>query len=467
MPDDALHLQRLEILLAARAREVPRSSGGETNRPWASRLPQAGPGTALLPRPVWPRGCGEPRRAGGKIRSVGGQGIHRSRIEEHLKDEGTEVIELPEEDAEGDRDQRFPSAPEPGLVKTPTYDPVRKYLKEIGIVPLLTAAQEVDLAMRIEAGGLAADLLISIAASNKVDQKQFRRVVGSVVSIREHQLDPKKRLRHEGIGREKINRRYRPKDRAETSAFLLRVAGDVGVARARLIESNLRLVASIAKRYVSRGMTFLDLTQEGNLGLIRAVEKFDYTRGYKFSTYATWWIRQAITRAIADQSGVIRIPVNVTEHINQVERASRDLVQSLGREPLPEEIARRIGVPADKVREILKMPRDPLSLETPVGAEGDSHLGDSLEDTQAVVPLDAAIFVMLQEQIGSVLQSLSARERKVIQLRFGLMDGQPRTLEEVGWEFGVTRERIRQIESKTLSKLRHPSRPQNLRDHLK
>ncbi len=381
-----------------------------------------------------------------------------------MNDEDTGVIELPEEGAQGDgRGQRFPSSSEAGLVKTPTYDPVRMYLREIGTVPLLTAAQEVDLGMRIEAGGAAADLLVSMAASNKIDQKQFRRVVGSVVGIREDQLDPKKRLRPEGMGREKINRRYRPKDRAEMGAFLLRVAGDADVARARLIESNLRLVVSIAKRHVPRGMTFLDLTQEGNLGLIRAVEKFDYSKGYKFSTYATWWIRQAITRAIADQSRVIRIPVHMTETINKLVRVQRQLLQDLGREPLPEEIGRQMGIPADKVREILRVSQEPVSLETPAGEEDDSHLGDFLEDTQAVVSVDA---VMLQQQIGSVLQSLPPREREIIQLRFGLVDGHPRTLEEVGREFGVTRERIRQIESKTLSKLRHPSRPQTLRDYL-
>src|SRR6266511_1302465 len=382
-------------------------------------------------------------------------------------DEGTEVIELPEEDAQGDgRDQRFPSSPEPGLVKTPTYDPVRMYLKEIGTVPLLTAAQEVDLAMRIEAGGAAADLLISIAASNKIDQKRFRGVVGSVVGIREDQLDPEKRLRQEGMGREKINRRYRPKDRAEMSAFLLRVAGDADVARTRLIQSNLRLVVSIAKRHVPRGMTFLDLAQEGNLGLIRAVEKFDYSRGYKFSTYATWWIRQAITRAIADQARTIRIPVHMVEAINKLVRVQRQLLQDLGREPLPEEIGRQMGVAADKVREILKVSQEPVSLETPAGEEEDSHLGDFIEDSEAIVPIDAASFLLLQPQLESLLHTLSEREKKLIQIRFGLLDGHPRTLEEVGREFGVTRERIRQIESKTLSKLRHPSRSQKLRDYL-
>jgi len=352
------------------------------------------------------------------------------------------------------------------MLKSPAYDPVRMYLNEIGRVPLLTAAQEVDLAMRMEAGELAGGLLASLAVSGRVDRKRFRGVLDSVVRIREHQLDPQMRLHPEGIGRETVRRGYRPGERAEVIDLLRRVERDACVAKQKLIEANLRLVVSIAKRYRTRGMAFLDLTQEGNLGLIRAVEKFDYTRGYKFSTYAHWWIMQAITRGIADQSRVIRIPVNATEHINKVARASRDLVQSLGREPLPEEIARRIGVPVDRVREILKMPKDPLSLETTVGGDDDSHLGDFLEDTQAVVPPDAAGSVMLQEQIGSVLQSLSARERKVIQLRFGLMDGQPRTLGEVGREFGITSERIRQIEAKTFCKLRHPSRPQNLRDYL-
>ncbi|MDP8957367.1 MAG: RNA polymerase sigma factor RpoD [Actinomycetota bacterium] len=389
-----------------------------------------------------------------------------TQVEDHLRQEGIEVIEVPgEEIAEGDGEvTRLPREDE--LLKAPTNDPVRMYLKEIGKVPLLTAAQEVDLAMRIEGGEFSTELLNSIDGQGKVDQKMLRRVVDSVVRIREHQLDPEKRLRHEGIGRETISRAYRPKSRNECINFLKRVERDGQLAKKKLIEANLRLVVSIAKRYVGRGMLFLDLIQEGNLGLIRAVEKFDYSKGYKFSTYATWWIRQAITRAIADQARTIRIPVHMVETINKLVRIQRQLLQDLGREPLPEEIGRQMGVPAEKVREILKVSQEPVSLETPIGEEEDSHLGDFIEDAEAVVPIDAASFILLQEQLESVLHTLSEREKKVIQLRFGLLDGHPRTLEEVGREFGVTRERIRQIESKTLSKLRHPSRSQKLRDYL-
>jgi RNA polymerase primary sigma factor len=390
-----------------------------------------------------------------------------TQVEDHLRQEGIEVVEAPEEDGEAPSEIvgiRLPRDDE--LLKAPTNDPVRMYLKEIGKVPLLTAAQEVDLAMRIEGGEFSTALVQTIDGNGKVDQKQFRRVVDSVVRIREHQLDPEKRLRHEGIGREKIPRTYRPKTRPETMDFLRRVERDGQLAKKKLIEANLRLVVSIAKRYVGRGMLFLDLIQEGNLGLIRAVEKFDYSKGYKFSTYATWWIRQAITRAIADQARTIRIPVHMVETINKLVRVQRQLLQDLGREPLPEEIGRQMGVAADKVREILKVSQEPVSLETPIGEEEDSHLGDFIEDSEAVVPIDAASFILLQEQLESVLHTLSEREKKVIQLRFGLLDGHPRTLEEVGREFGVTRERIRQIESKTLSKLRHPSRSQKLRDYL-
>ncbi len=304
-----------------------------------------------------------------------------------------------------------------------TGDPVRMYLKEIGKVPLLTAAEEIDLAMKIEAG---------VAATEELEKAE-----------------------EEGIELERREKRR-----------LGRIE-QVGLdAKQQLIEANLRLVVSIAKRYVGRGMLFLDLIQEGNLGLIRAVEKFDYTKGFKFSTYATWWIRQAITRAIADQARTIRIPVHMVETINKLVRIQRQLLQELGREPTPEEIGEQMGLTAERVREIQKISQEPVSLETPIGEEEDSQLGDFIEDDAAVVPPDAASFSMLQEQLAKVLDSLAERERKVISLRFGLEDGHPRTLEEVGREFGVTRERIRQIESKTLAKLRHPSRSSKLKDYL-
>ena len=304
-----------------------------------------------------------------------------------------------------------------------TGDPVRMYLKEIGKVDLLTASEEVDLAMKIEAGLKATEEL--------------------------------ERAEEEGV---ELTRRERRR--------LTRV-DQVGLdAKDQLIEANLRLVVSIAKRYVGRGMLFLDLIQEGNLGLIRAVEKFDYTKGFKFSTYATWWIRQAITRAIADQARTIRIPVHMVETINKLVRIQRQLLQELGREPTPEEIGEQMDMTAERVREIQKINQEPVSLETPIGEEEDSQLGDFIEDHEAVRPDDAAGFSMLQEQLQMVLDGLAERERKVIELRFGLKDGHPRTLEEVGREFGVTRERIRQIESKTLAKLRHPSRSSKLKDYL-
>lgn len=304
-----------------------------------------------------------------------------------------------------------------------TGDPVRMYLKEIGKVSLLTASDEIDLAMKIEAG---------IEAADQLDKAEY-----------------------EGLELTRAQRRR-----------LSRIE-QIGIeAKQALISANLRLVVSIAKRYVGRGMLFLDLIQEGNLGLIRAVEKFDYTKGFKFSTYATWWIRQAITRAIADQARTIRIPVHMVETINKLVRIQRQLLQDLGRDPSPEEIGKEMGLPADRVREILKISQEPVSLETPIGEEEDSQLGDFIEDSSAIVPPDAASFSMLQEQLSQVLDSLAERERKVIILRFGLEDGHPHTLEEVGREFGVTRERIRQIESKTLAKLRHPSRSSKLKDYL-
>ena len=285
-------------------------------------------------------------------------------VEEHLRQEGIEIVEAEPGDLEPEPEVGSLRLPrDDDVLKAPTNDPVRMYLKEIGKVPLLTAAQEVDLAMRIEGGEFSTALLLSMDeavgsnGSAKVDHKQLRLVVDSVVRIREHQLDPEKRLRHEGIARERIPRSYKPKTRAELIDFLRRVERDGQLAKKRLIEANLRLVVSIAKRYVGRGMLFLDLIQEGNLGLIRAVEKFDYSKGYKFSTYATWWIRQAITRAIADQARTIRIPVHMVETINKLARIQRQLLQDLGREPSPEEIGKQMGVPAEKVREILKVSR--------------------------------------------------------------------------------------------------------------
>jgi RNA polymerase primary sigma factor len=340
------------------------------------------------------------------------------------------------------------------------------YLREIGKVPLLTAAQEVDLAMRIEGGELAAQLLSSTGDGQGFDEGRFGRVVHAVTRVRTHQLDPEKRLRREGIGRETVSRGHRAGSRADATFFLRRVAADAGRARRKLIESNLRLVVSIAKRYASRGMLFLDLAQEGNLGLIRAVEKFDYRKGYKFSTYATWWIRQAITRAIADQSRTIRVPVHMMEHLNKIARAVRELVQILGRDPTPEEIGERAGLSGEQVRRILGTSRHPISLETPVGEEEDAKLGDFIEDRDAIPLADAASRTVLVAQIEAVLQTLSDRERGIIEMRFGLLGQEPGTLEDVGRAFGVTRERIRQIEAKTLCKLRHPSRAQQLKDYF-
>ncbi|ODU52832.1 MAG: RNA polymerase sigma factor [Microbacterium sp. SCN 70-10] len=345
-------------------------------------------------------------------------------------------------DADGDDDDETPAAPAEALptgaivisssdeddvpvysaqITGATADPVKDYLKQIGKVPLLNAAEEVELAMRIEAGLFAEEKLSNMSAAEKTSQ----------------------------LGLD-----------------LQWVARDGQRAKSHLLGANLRLVVSLAKRYTGRGMQFLDLIQEGNLGLIRAVEKFDYTKGFKFSTYATWWIRQAITRAMADQARTIRIPVHMVEVINKLARVQRQMLQDLGREPTPEELSRELDMTPEKVIEVQKYGREPISLHTPLGEDGDSEFGDLIEDTEAVVPADAVGFTMLQRQLESLLDSLSEREAGVIRMRFGLGDGQPKTLDQIGDTFGVTRERIRQIESKTMAKLRHPSRSQSLRDYL-
>ncbi len=301
-----------------------------------------------------------------------------------------------------------------------TADPVKDYLKQIGRVSLLNAEQEVDLSERIEAGLYAQHLL-----DTQIDQMEFKR---------------KRELKW--------------------------AAADGKKAKDHLLEANLRLVVSLAKRYTGRGMLFLDLIQEGNLGLIRAVEKFDWKKGFKFSTYATWWIRQAITRAMADQARTIRVPVHMVEVINKLSRVQRQMLQDLGREPTPDELARELDMPVEKVQEVQKYGREPISLHTPLGEDGDSEFGDLIEDTDAIAPSDAVAFSLLQEQFKQVLETLAPREAGVIKMRYGLEDGQPKTLDDIGRVYGVTRERIRQIESKTMSKLRHPSRSQTLRDFL-
>ena len=356
--------------------------------------------------------------------------------EDSTGDVVVEVVEAPEGDAEAEvvapveeeaedtgftySDADDDDAPAQQVVTAgATADPVKDYLKQIGKVALLNAEQEVELAKRIEAGLFSEE---KMASSGK--------------------LEPKLRRELEWI------------------------ASDGRRAKNHLLEANLRLVVSLAKRYTGRGMLFLDLIQEGNLGLIRAVEKFDYTKGYKFSTYATWWIRQAITRAMADQARTIRIPVHMVEVINKLARVQRQMLQDLGREPTPEELAKELDMTPEKVVEVQKYGREPISLHTPLGEDGDSEFGDLIEDSEAVVPADAVSFTLLQEQLHQVLDTLSEREAGVVSMRFGLTDGQPKTLDEIGKVYGVTRERIRQIESKTMSKLRHPSRSQVLRDYL-
>ncbi len=352
-------------------------------------------------------------------------------LEDVVVDEPAEIVAEAEADAQAASDDFEWDDEESEALKqarrdaelTASADSVRAYLKQIGKVPLLNAEQEVELAKRIEAGLYAGE-----------------------------------RLRAADDGEEKLA--------TTMSRDLMWISRDGERAKNHLLEANLRLVVSLAKRYTGRGMAFLDLIQEGNLGLIRAVEKFDYTKGYKFSTYATWWIRQAITRAMADQARTIRIPVHMVEVINKLGRIQRELLQDLGREPTPEELAKEMDITPEKVLEIQQYAREPISLDQTIGDEGDSQLGDFIEDSEAVVAVDAVSFSLLQDQLQQVLQTLSEREAGVVRLRFGLTDGQPRTLDEIGQVYGVTRERIRQIESKTMSKLRHPSRSQVLRDYL-
>ncbi|WP_457030252.1 RNA polymerase sigma factor [Kitasatospora sp. P5_F3] len=354
-------------------------------------------------------------------------GSDESGSEEELEDDALPADKAdaeaePEEESKGfvlSDDDEDDAPAQQVAVAGATADPVKDYLKQIGKVPLLNAEQEVELAKRIEAGLFAEDKL---SAADKLAPKLKRE--------------------------------------------LEIIAEDGRRAKNHLLEANLRLVVSLAKRYTGRGMLFLDLIQEGNLGLIRAVEKFDYTKGYKFSTYATWWIRQAITRAMADQARTIRIPVHMVEVINKLARVQRQMLQDLGREPTPEELAKELDMTPEKVIEVQKYGREPISLHTPLGEDGDSEFGDLIEDSEAVVPADAVSFTLLQEQLHSVLDTLSEREAGVVSMRFGLTDGQPKTLDEIGKVYGVTRERIRQIESKTMSKLRHPSRSQVLRDYL-
>ena len=356
-------------------------------------------------------------KVGGKKRSL--DEVDDSEFVEEK--EATLEKELTEEEGFSLSDKDDADEPEQQVVSAgATADPVKDYLKQIGKVALLNAVEEVELAKRIEAGLFA---------------------------------------------EERLGDAERPIDPEDLDDFEW-IASDGRLAKNHLLEANLRLVVSLAKRYTGRGMLFLDLIQEGNLGLIRAVEKFDYTKGYKFSTYATWWIKQAITRAMADQARTIRIPVHMVEVINKLARVQRQMLQDLGREPTPEELAKELDMTPEKVVEVQKYGREPISLHTPLGEDGDSEFGDLIEDSEAVVPADAVNFTLLQEQLNDVLDTLSEREAGVVSMRFGLTDGQPKTLDEIGKVYGVTRERIRQIESKTMSKLRHPSRSQVLRDYL-
>ena len=382
-------------------------------------------------------------------------GIDVLRIMEDDDDVEDEEIILSEED-EVDVENIDLSVPDGISIE----DPVRMYLKEIGKVPLLTAEEEIELAQKMEDGVKAAEKVAELKKKLEGHSEEEKAELKKELEecSEEEKAELEKKL-EECSEEEKAEIRKQVEELQEIA--------DIGEdSKKKLAEANLRLVVSIAKRYVGRGMLFLDLIQEGNLGLIKAVEKFDYRKGYKFSTYATWWIRQAITRAIADQARTIRIPVHMVETINKLIRVSRQLLQELGREPTPEEIAEEMNMPVDRVREILKISQEPVSLETPIGEEEDSHLGDFIQDDNVPVPSDAAAFTLLKEQLVEVLGTLTEREQKVLRLRFGLDDGRARTLEEVGKEFNVTRERIRQIEAKALRKLRHPSRSRKLKDYL-
>jgi RNA polymerase primary sigma factor len=407
---------------------VPATDAAPAAKPAAARsAAKAAPARAAKATKAAPRTAAKKAAPAGPAAADGAEAVTAGAVDGEATEPATAEVEADEESAEFTWDDEEESEALRQARKdaemTASADSVRAYLKQIGKVALLNAEEEVDLAKRIEAGLYAAERLRQADEANEKLAMQAKRDLRWIVRDGER-------------------------------------------AKNHLLEANLRLVVSLAKRYTGRGMAFLDLIQEGNLGLIRAVEKFDYTKGYKFSTYATWWIRQAITRAMADQARTIRIPVHMVEVINKLGRIQRELLQDLGREPTPEELAKEMDITPDKVLEIQQYAREPISLDQTIGDEGDSQLGDFIEDSEAVVAVDAVSFTLLQDQLQSVLQTLSEREAGVVKLRFGLTDGQPRTLDEIGQVYGVTRERIRQIESKTMSKLRHPSRSQVLRDYL-
>ncbi len=408
-----MSIDRIERTPARGTRQRGRKAGraaGKAGKSSAATVPAAATATAVAARVAVPGADADPRKGANAPANAGPGKGEPTEIELEADGEGFVLSEVDDTD---EPEQQV-------VVAGATADPVKDYLKQIGKVSLLNAEQEVELAKRIEAGLFA----------------------------------------EEKLGLDTSDLPFDVRTELEW------IAEDGHKAKNHLLEANLRLVVSLAKRYTGRGMGFLDLIQEGNLGLIRAVEKFDYTKGYKFSTYATWWIRQAITRAMADQARTIRIPVHMVEVINKLARLQRQMLQDLGREPTPEELAKELDMTPEKVIEVRKYGREPISLHTPLGEDGDSEFGDLIEDSEAIVPTDVVTFALFREQLLSVLDTLSEREAGVISLRFGLTDGQPKTLDDIGKVYGVTRERIRQIESKTMSKLRHPSRSQVLRDFL-